>query len=341
MRKLINFKVGRCKDIGFPERVICKSEKEFYDTINKYNGIREKIYFSLYDCDENRNFDEAEIHVIGLDLDSEKSLDNLIKLWEYCKKNNYKSLYTFSTKGFWCYVFTKNHKRLKNKCSALRLATEHIAKEIGLTIGLEKDNDLDGHVVGDVKRITRLPNSFDIKRKRYCIPITIEDMRKGYEWIVEKSKKQHFTYSYYNRDYFSINIFDRPAEEKVNLAELKTEIKVDDKVIDNFLPCVKNCIANIPLKSHNQFWVWTTIYMKEISLNENAIKKLVKPFLEKHKRSDGKGENDWVHYLTFDHLPESVVRSSYSMPCCDKLMKAGYCPGRCKKYAGNNFPIYR
>ena len=340
MQELINFIPGRCKDVAFPHRIICKNEKEFYEAINKYNGAKERIYFSIYDCNEYRNFGMANVHVIAFDLDSDNCLENLKKMWHYCKEKNYKSLFLFSTKGFWCYIFTKNYQLLKNRKAALGYAGKHIAKEVGLTIGDPKTCDLDFHIIGEIKRIARLPNGYDVGRKRYCIPITIEDLEKGYGWICEKSKKQCFDFTYYNDGLFDISKFDKPEEQKVDIEYLQTEIEVDNDMINSFLPCVKNCIANTPLKSHNMFWVWTTIYMKEMGFGVNAIKKMIKPFLEKHPRSDHRGKDDFDHYINYDHLPESIFDTEYFFPKCDVLIEAGYCPGKCKKYKSDGSPIY-
>jgi len=341
MRKLINFIPGKCKDIAFPERYLCKSEKEFYNNLNKNNGIKNRVYFSLYDCDSSRNFEGAEIHLIGLDLDSKDCLNNLVKLWKYCKEKNYCSFYSFSTKGFWCYIFTKNYLGLKNKSAALRYASEHIAQEVGLSIAPGEKGDLDSQVLGDIARISRLPNGYDVGRRRYCIPVTIEDMQKGYKFIQDKSTEQCFDFVYYNDGFFDISEFDRPMENGIDIGELENDIQVDNEVINDFFPCVKNCIVNTPLKSHNQYWVWTVIYLKELGVPVKAVEKLIRPYLEKCKREDGYGANDWIHFRVHDELPESIYRTEYTMPCCNKLIRAGYCKGKCKKYGGGNFPLYR
>ena len=53
----------------------------------------------------------------------------------------------FSTKGFWCFVFTKNYHDLEYPKDALRNAQEDIAKQVGLTIGEPETSDIDFHIV--------------------------------------------------------------------------------------------------------------------------------------------------------------------------------------------------
>lgn len=263
-------------------------------------------------------------------------------MWHYCKEKNYKSLYIFSTSGFWAYIFTKNYKSLLNRRSALRAATEHIAEELGLKIGTNpKTDDIDFHIIGDVSRIARLPNGYDVKRGRYCIPITIEDMEKGYEWICEKSKKQCQDFVYYNDNYFDISKFDGLSDTIKEIDDLEVDIEVDDKVINTFLPCIKNCLINTPLKGHNQFWVWTTIYLKEMGFTRDAVKKIVKSYLEPRPRTDGLGENDYEHYIIHDELPDSIFATRYYFPSCNRLIRTGFCPGKCDKYKTNGSVLYK
>lgn len=340
MKELINFIPGRNKDVAFPERFLAKTETDFLKIANKFNGIRQRLYYSIYDCDENRNFENAQIHVIAFDLDSKNALNNLIKIWEYCKVKNYKSLYIFSTKGFWVYIFT-NKDLLLNPRGALQHSTHHLAEEIGFNIDNTKDSDLDPHIIGDIKRIARFPNGYDIKRQRYCIPITIEDMQKGYEWICQKSKKQCFDFVYYNTGLFDLKPFDMKPKKMIEVPNLVFDIKVDDKIVDQFFSCMKDNIVNTPLKSNIQYWIWITIYLKELGFPVLVIKKILKPYLETHPRTDGKGKNDWIHYTNWDHLPESIFGSSYSVPGCNELINSGFCQAKCKKYSGDKFPMYR
>ena len=343
MNELINFIQSRCKDVAFPERVLVCSEKEFYDIVDVYNGIKDRIYFSIYDCDEYRNFDNASIHCVGFDLDSDNALSNLDKLYNYCLSNNYKLLMLFSTRGFWAYIFCRGYNLLKNKKVTLTNATLHIAKENNLSIGNNPHtDDIDFHIIGDISRIARLPNGYDVKRKRYCIPITIEDVTKGYTWICEKSKQQCFDFVYYNTDYFDISRFDGEPEKvaELDFTGVNLEVNCDDKVINGFLPCIKNCVVNTSLKSHNLFWVWTTIYLREQGFSTENIKQIVKPYLEKHLRDDGFGRNDYEHYVFHDHLPESVFSKHYYFPNCPKLQQSKFCCGTCSKYSNKSL-VYK
>ncbi len=338
MKELISFKKERCKDVAFPERVICKSEKDFFNKINVFNGKKERVYFSLYDCDEKRDYSLASVHIIGFDLDSENALDNLIKIWEYCKKNNYKSLYTFSTKGFWAYIFTKNFGGLKNRKGALYLATHYIAREIGLSISKNKDSDLDFHIIGDLARISRLPNGYDAGRKRFCIPITIEDMKSGYQSILEKSKKQCFNFIYYNSDFFDISMFDSVPQVNVEV-DRTFEISFNrNHAIEDFLPCVRSWLES-PELAVNKARRFFAVYCREIGIDKELCLELAKKYWGEVLDSSGT-------MTKFDEfVSEKQIEYAYSsnvfFPNCNTLIKVDLCREKCKLYAGDNCPLYK
>ena len=340
MKQLINFVNNRCKDVAFPERTICFSEKEFYTNINKYNGKKSRIYYSIFDCDETRNFNDANIHVIPFDLDNKNGLDSLIKLWNFCKERNLKSLYVFSTKGFWCYIFTKNQAGLKNKKNALLTATKKIAQELNFTVGFGKQFDVDESVVGDIARIGRLPNGYDVNRQRFCIPITIEDMQKGYDWICEKSKNQCFKFVYYNNDFFDISKFDSEPEKIKNMdITVSPENLIETEDIDLFIPCVKSWLEE-PDTAINRARYFFAVYCKETGISAKSCDLIAKKYWE------GILDSTKTMSKYDEFVQEHQIRYAYNLtkkfPTCGALMAKSLCPGKCHLFKGEDkSPLYR
>ena len=330
------------RQISFPERYTCKTEEEFYKKINSYNGIKNKIYFSLYKCNEAGRFLEDEfktdIDKVSFDLDSKTCINNSKRLSNYCMKDNYRHCLIFSTGGLWVHIKTKNYKNLKNPKQALRNCQEFIASEIEISKE-EKDakkDDYDFHIVGNVAQVARMPGTMDTFRGLYAQSITREDLTTM-EHLKSLGKIQRMKIHWYGTGAIDISKFDCEPDEDIEIPELDIDFVVDDKLLEKLPPCVQKCLLKIPLKGHNQFWVWTTIYLKEMGLSRASIKKLLKPYLEKNQRTDGMGSNDWIHYVKHDHLPDSVFRAGYFFPKCEVLFKNGFCPGKCKHY--NN--LYR
>jgi len=164
---------------------------------------------------------------------------------------------------------------------------------------------------------------------------------KGIDWIREKAKVQSNKIYWYCYDAIDLKQYDFiPEWDRPTMKNYDYKLKFDSKFLEKQVPCVANYIQNIPLKGHNLFWVWTTIFLKERwGLGPDQISQIIKPYLEKHKRDDGLGRDDWEHYYIHDDLPKSIFRSGYFFPSCNKLMESGYCVGKCKYY--DNRGLYK
>ena len=336
VKKLFELIPSFPRELSVPERINCLTEKEFYDKVNIYNGIKQRIYFGVYDnSGKDKNYTKSNIHVIPFDLDSDNSLDNIKKLVKYCWFNDFRHTVIFSTGGFWIYVKTKNTEGIKNKKFALKNCQMGIARELELTVGMDVDEfDIDGHIIGDIKRVARMPGSYDSKRNLYCIGVSLEDIDKGLEYIKERAKTQSNKLYWYCNGGVNLKSFDYiPELIRPDFKEYKYVLKSNNNLLDKCIPCVREHILETPLKGHNKFWVYICIYLKERwAMSSEQIKSLVKPYLLKHKRTDGQGENDFEHFIIYDDLPNSVIRSGYYMLECDKLFEMGFCKGKCEFY---------
>jgi len=320
------------RQIAYPEKITCLSESEFYTMINKINGIKQKIYFSLYECDSNGSFINTKIDKISFDLDSKKSIQVCQQISDFCVQENYRHCLIFSTGGLWIHIKTKNYENLKNPKQALKKAQHSVAKRLGLKIGHDPyKDDIDYHIIGDIARVSRMPASLDLNRGIYCISIKREDLT-NVQHLKELAKKQSCEIFWYGEDTFDISKFDCELDSPVQMKDFEGKIEVDDLFLKKMPPCIQNCIMNVSLKGHNRWWVWTTIYLKELGFNVETIKSIVKPYLEKTPREDGMGKNEWQHYVKHDHLPESVFRGNYFYPKCEVLYENGFCQGKCKHY---------
>ena len=58
------------RQLSCPQRVTCQYKETFYKKLNEINGIKTKIYFSIYNCNEDGKFLNPMIDKIGFDLDS-------------------------------------------------------------------------------------------------------------------------------------------------------------------------------------------------------------------------------------------------------------------------------
>lgn len=340
------------RQLGIPYRINCYSEIQFFKELNKHNGKRRKLYLSIYQINNEGNFDGTDIDCIPFDLDSEKSLENMRKFYKYCEQHNYKSMYMFSTGGFWVFVKTKNGDKLKYPKNALMESQRHFAKEIGLTIGQSKECDIDTAIVGDIARITRAINSKDVGRNRFCIILKKEEIFKTYEEICEIAKKPRFEYYIYGTEKYDISQHDKELpidhfikqKQVVTQAEIQTiqaptnitPLKIDTDV-DNFLPCVKSWLT-IPQKGVWKARYFTGVYLAQTGHLMKEAEEICKKYFSQAPRTDSLRDN-WNHMIK-DRTLNKAFDDRKTFPNCNTLIKCGLCPFQCKKYSGENSPIY-
>lgn len=336
------------RQLAFPYRVICHTKEEFYKSVNAYNGIKERLYASLYNCNEIGKFENPFIDKIPFDFDlkddknKHELVSKLIKTNEMLTDLNIKHLFQFSTKGFWLFVFTKNYEKIKYHKSAMKEAQTYIANICDLSIGNPSDSDIDFHIIGDVCRISRIFNVYDTERKLYAIPICLEDLEQGYEYIKEKARKQNFVFTYYGSKYLDLKLYDKiPQTEFVIDMPYNEQEFYGENInteIEKYPPCIQRMINDDDWKG----WFYATLYMKEIEgLSQNEVKTIMKAFLSvKCKETHKRWGNDYNHYREHDSFPNVIYQKDLDFPKCNTIYNAiwntnkdgtkRYCKGKCK-----------
>lgn len=268
----MKFMEGFPREIGIPERILINNKQDFYQIFNKFNYIKSKIYFSLYD--KNNNIDK-----ICFDLDNDNSLKNLKIIHSYCKEKNIKHLMIFSTKGFWIYIFTKNYENLINKRETLKNVQLFILKQCNIDI-----KEVDNHILGDIQRLARLPMSYDTKRHLYCIPLIEQDLLLGYDFIKEKAKQQIKNFTYYGLELFDIKSFDNKCDNCFDLPVLNYNNKLLIEK-DTFLKTLPLCLAQVLIRgdAHWKERFFIIIYLRESGVLKNECYEIFKQFMNEDK----------------------------------------------------------
>lgn len=196
------------------KRSVIRDWDTLFHLINKWNG-KIDLYLSVYEYNE-QDPNKVFIDKIYLDLDSpscwEKTKQAHLKLME----KNLEHYIQFTGGGFGIFIFV-DVQPLDYPKTTLELTHRWIASELKLTIGKPEKEDIDEHIVGDIRRITRIPNTFNAKpnRRRFCVPLIEEDFTKSFNEIKEIAKTQRFV-----------------EKEKCIFGESKLNIKEFDVVPD-------------------------------------------------------------------------------------------------------------
>ena len=344
------------REICFPRRRLIKTESEFYKAINQNNKLT-NVYFSLYMCNGERNFDNTHIDKIYFDFDVDKNdIENIVKekkinvqeatlqqqdeiikqvkrFSDYLKEKSFKPLICFSgKKGFHIYIFTTNYENIVHKRDCIYNAYKYFKDTLKITP--------DEHCK-DLRRISRVPNSWHMKGKRYCIPITRHDLSKGFNEVKEKAKNQNFDFRYYGDNLFDITQFDYKSFNGVNgdIPEYDYEIKDVDKAIKRFLPCVQQWLLNIDNSGTYKARYYFAIYCRDMELPKTLCNKLARKYFGKVKRSDGLVTN-YQHFVQVHALEYAYERGDL-FPNCGSLYQEGLCKGKCKKMNPKGSPLYK
>ncbi len=183
--------------------------------------------------------------------------------------------------------------------------------------------NLDPAVKGDRSRLGRVPNTYNLKRRRYCIPISEEDIKEGHEFIKEKAKKQQFQYHYYGTEYFDMQPYDVEKEDGYDylILDSEDELKINEHKILKDLPL---CIAGL-LQKGSVGWrqrYLIIVGLRELGYTLGETISLLKAFLSEKK---------FKHCMIEEqNQPKTIYqRPELYFPKCSSIKKEGYCIKGC------------
>ena len=306
------------REVAMPNRRECLTEKDFYDFVNKYNKIKKGIYFALYSGmphGYSYKYDTATIDKIFFDFDTDGAFDDMCKLHSYCKKEHIRHTMVFSGGGYHFYIFCKNGKGLKNNKTALLGAHNHFTNMLELA--------LDPHIKGDVARVSRVPNTWNGKRKRFCIPIDSEDLKLGDAHIREKAKKQNFKFQMYGKNLLDMQQFDNGLQADFIRMELDAEAKkviVEDDLLKKLPLCVAHWLQKGDPGWRERFLL--IVYFRDQGYLINETCAILKKFLSPKK---------YDHCIKSERQPQYLYsRPDLMFPLCERLEMEGHCFKGCK-----------
>lgn len=151
---------------------------------------------------------------------------------------------------------------------------------------------VDRRIWGDVLRISRIPNTWNPKRQRYCIPITekvINDF--SINEIQELSKKQYFPSK--DDKWMGFKLLKVPSEfdTKTVLHKFGSYVSIPDEnpdpnIMQNYkLPiCVKKLLCDSTLDVDRRFWLLVYLRDRGITMEEavDVFQKILDPEFSYH-----------------------------------------------------------
>ena len=178
------------REVGAPRKLV-NNMKEFLDYVNVHNGKKKAVYTTIYMFKDIHSdgykpeYDTAEVDKIFFDFDYKDcdSYQAAKTLHDYCKTKDLKHSIVMSGRGYHCYIYTKIQS-LQFKKDAIKGGQMYFINKLGVVC--------DKQVIGDVCRLTRVPNTYNIKAGRFCIPLTEKQFNLGDEMIRTNAERQNF-----------------------------------------------------------------------------------------------------------------------------------------------------
>ena len=316
------------REVGFPYRSsIVYNIQEFLDKINQCNGFTD-VFTGLYSLGQvsqgKQNYDSVRVKHLYFDLDNGRSLENTRKLHNYLMDKNLKHQMFFSGGGEHVYIKCNYPNLLQNKRVTIYNAVMDIAQQLNLNVGIDEHSDIDSHTVGNIAQLVRVPNTYNPKRKRFCIPLKEEDLKLELVEIQQLAKKQRFIKDcIYGSESLSLEVFDGSTRksQQIDSEVVEGSIGIQKLNIEALPNCIKQLLHKGELKHRERYLV--ILYCQKIGLPLQDTIQLLQCYLS---------PQIFQHCIYEEHQVENLFsRCDFHFPSCEKLQNEGLCsePEKC------------
>jgi len=310
------------REVG-PPRKIVNNLKEWLDFVNMHNGKKKAIYTSIYmfeniftNSPKRPDYESAVVDKLFFDFD-----DKICNAWEECNKLhqeclnlNLKHMIIMSGRGYHLYIFCKEEK-LDNKKEAIRGGQLFFVNKLNLTTDMQ--------IIGNVAQMARVPNTYHLKARRFCIPLTQTQFEKGDRYVKNLALKQNFVCGYIGDRLFELRKFDKENDsEEIRLSvDIPLDLNTKDLTKD-FPNCILDLIKKRKLGWKERYIV--ILFMKESGYTIQECYDVLKKYLTPQKLHHCIAEEKQLQYL--------YKRDDLVFPTCEDLQRKGYCKKKCSRF---------
>lgn len=301
-------------EYGLPRRVLNLDEAKKF--VNSNNGVK-AIYKTLYKFEEmdgkKPNYNSAIIDKLFFDFDEADCWDEANRLHQYCISKNIQHRIVMSGRGYHLFIICNPYKP-ENSKGTIYNAQHYFIDMMNL--------NCDSSVVGDNARICRIPNTYNLKAKLFCVPLTKEDFSKGDKYCKALGKKQNkIRNTEIAKTFFDIKQFDKPVEkdefEQIDIKDC--DINID---INKHPDCIKQILVTKDCNWKQRYLL--ILYFKESGYTRKEVYDILKMCLSERKFKHCISDERQLQYL--------FERDDLMFPLCSKIKIDGLCPKKCEKY---------
>ena len=317
------------------------TKNEYFEFVKSHNN-RTNVYTTVYDFEHFTETmpveDSVIIDRIFLDFDAHE--DNLDMAWRDVKvvmemviDNDYLHTLFFSGRGFHLFLFGKTTKNMRNVQTFFREVKQLLDLKVG------KNNSLDERV-GQKTRLRRVPNTVNMSSSdgkgnaRYCIPLTINDLRLDIEEILTMALEPRLL-PFKKRGKKEVVFPEAPP-----IAAMEGSVSVPSTVGNlPMLPCLYNAVM-VENPTHLARAYLVSWYRDLLSgytdlVNQEDKMQVHKLVVEELERVFADSDSVWLDWDKSETIKHSkfTVYNNYNTPHCDKLISDGFCVGKCWRYS--------
>lgn len=293
-------------------RELYAGKKDLYLSVYSYKGWR----------DEDIKSSNAIVDKVFLDFDYDEELkffDDVKSVAKFLYEIGAKFKIRFSGRGFHLFVYLKDGDKLKNPSKAIRGWVKDIHEKTNTTSDMA--------VVGDLRRVSRMIGTMNMKTHLYCIPIDYAHlMNFTYDAICEIAKEGILHYAHGDKSGLSgyeewiigdalVDISGYDIEEIVIKHEPIDASKL--QITDNYPPCIEKMLSTPNLGYYERGQL--IIFLRDQGHSFYEILTILKSILSEKKYIHSTEEENQPEYLYY-------IREDLLFGNCDTQKENGICP---------------
>ena len=289
-------------------KIINKNDVQFFVEI--YNGKKD-LYQTVYNYEDIIDVNTVIVDKIFLDFDFDidmKFLKDARTVAKYLYDNDYLFYIRFSGNGFHIFILLDQNE-LKNPKNAIKNYVKFLHKET--------KTESDPAVVGDLRRVVRIPNTLNIKHKDryYCISLSYDElMNMTYEEIRLLAKNSRNKNDFINgHRYLNISTWDNNII-KNNNKRGQQKIIINNQINDNIPPCVQSLMKDPMLGNAGRIQV--ILFFRDLGYTKEEVEEVLYNFLSEEK---------FNHCVYEEHLIDYLFEKDYIFNDCSIQKENGFC----------------
>ena len=293
-----------------PRRIKIFDQEDVDYYIDIYNGKKD-LYQTVYEYENTIDTSTAIVDKIFLDFDYDSKMDflyNVRTVAQYLYDNDYMFYIRFSGNGFHLFIMLDD-STLSSPKNAIKNYVNYLHKKT--------KTDSDPAVIGDLRRVVRVPNSLNIKHDDhyYCISLSYDELiNKTYEEIRLLAKNSRYCNDFINgHRQLDITEWDNDdiIEEKNRNVQ---KFIIDSEINDDIPPCVQYLMKDPMLGNTGRIQV--ILFFRDLGYTKEEVEEVLYNFLSEEK---------FNHCVYEEHLIDYLFEKDYTFSDCNIQKENGFC----------------